>query len=56
MEVEESTEVELWCLQELDFADVDLFDISKITSEIVEYGVRFVGGRCLGWLSQSHDR
>jgi hypothetical protein len=30
VEVEKSAEVELRCLQELDFADMDLFYISKI--------------------------
>lgn len=30
MEVEESSEVELWCLKELDLADVDLWNVSFV--------------------------
>ena len=36
VEVQEGAEVELGCLQQLDFADVDLWTVSKMAPEILQ--------------------
>jgi len=58
VETEESTKIELGCLEELDLSDVDLCQISLVLSLLYSrvLNIRSGEGRCPGWPSRSRDR